>query len=655
MTIADILFGRPLATEQSEGERVGPIAGVPILGLDALASAAYGPEALLTVLLPLGLAGARHLSGLTLVIIGLLVVVAISYRQTIEAYPNGGGAYTVAKENLGTTPSLFAAAALALDYLLNVAVAISAGVGALVSAVPGLLPYTLPLCLGILVILTLVNLRGVRATGLVFMLPTYLFVASLFAIIGVGVVKTLLHGGHPPPVVAPAVIPATVTTASIWLLVRAFASGCTAMTGVEAVSNGVPIFRKPSVVGARRALTLIVVILIVLLGGVALLCRAYGITATPPGQEGYQSVLSQLIAATIGRGPFYYVAIAAIVTVLSMSANTSFADFPRVLRMLAGDKFLPEPFVHRGRRLAFSYGILTLSVLSGALLIVFGGITEGLIPLFAVGALSAFTMSQIGMVAHWHKKQGVRAKRSLVLNVVGAAATGATLCVVLVSKFTHGAWIALVLVGAMIVLFRRVRAHYDFIARATATDASLAIGPPTPPIAVLPIRRWDAVTLKALSFAVGFAPEVVAVQVLTHDRHVDDLTDRWPALVTEPAQKLGIKAPRLVVLRSEFRQVLTPLLDFVTELAKENPDRLIAVIVPELVEARWYHYLLHNHTASVIKALLLFRGGPQVLIVNTPWHLSEWIPERRRLHRLRASSMGRWLAHRWTPGRRGAP
>lgn len=241
----------------------------------------------------------------------------------------------------------------------------------------------------------------------------------------------------------------------------------------------------------------------------------------------------------------------------------------------------------------------------------------------------------------------------MVLNVIGAAATGATLCVVLASKFTHGAWIALVLTGGMLVLFRQVRSHYDFITRATATEASLAVGPSTPPIAVLPIRRWDAVTLKAMSFAIGVAPEVIAVQVLTQDRDVDDLTARWATLVTKPAEDLGIKAPRLVVLRSEFRQVLTPLLDFVTELKEQNPDRQVAVIVPELVEARWYHYLLHNHTAAVIKALLLFRGGPQVVIVSTPWHLSDWIPEHRRLQRLRKSAMVRWLAHRWAPGRRG--
>jgi amino acid transporter len=646
MSLADILFGKPLATEEDEGERVGPLTGVSILGLDALASASYGPEALLTVLLPLGLAGVKYTSMLTLVIIALLAIVAISYRQTIEAYPNGGGAYTVAKENLGTTASLFAGAALALDYLLNVAVATSAGVGALVSAVPALLPYTLPICLGLLGVLTMINLRGVRATGALFTFPTYLFVGTLFTIIGVGVFKAAMHGGHPPPVVAPVAVPVTMTAASTWLLVRAFANGCTAMTGVEAVSNGVPIFRAPSAVGARRALTLIIVILMILLGGVAFLCWAYGITATPPGEHGYQSVLSQVIAATVGRGPFYYVTIGAVVTILALSANTSFADFPRVCRMLAGDKFLPEPFVHRGRRLAFSYGILVLSVMSGILLIIFGGLTEGLIPLFAIGALSAFTMSQIGMVAHWYKRQGGAAKRALILNAVGAAATAVTLGVVLVSKLTEGAWITILLAAGMILLFRSVRDHYDFIAKVTATDASLEVGPPTPPIAVVPIRRWDAVTLKALRFAVGFAPDVVAVQVLTQDRDVDDLTGRWAELAAEPAKKLGMNPPKLVVLRSEYRQLFAPLLDLVTDMAKEHPDRQIAVIVPELVEPRWYHYFLHNHTASGIKALLLFRGGPQIVVVNTPWYLRDWMPERRRMMRLRDSFLGRRLARR---------
>lgn len=653
MSITDSIFGKPLATEEEDGERVGPLAGVPILGLDALASAAYGPEALLTVLLPLGIAGLHYLPLLTLLIIAVLAIVYVSYRQTLHAYPNGGGSYTVAKENLGTKASLVAAAALALDYVLNVAVAISAGVGALASAVPGLLPYTLPLCLGLLALLTIVNLRGVRATGFAFMLPTYVFVGSLFVVIGVGVFKAVTHGGHVPPVVAPPSHAGTVATVSLWMIVRAFSSGCTALTGVEAVSNGVPIFCKPSHVGARRTLAMIVGILVTLLAGVAFLCRTYNVTATPPGEGGYQSVLSQAVAATVGNGAFYYVVMASIVTVLCLSANTSFADFPRLCRLLALDKFMPELFVHRGRRLTFSHGIIGLSLLSGLLLIVFGGITDALIPLFAIGAFLAFTMSQSGMVVHWRKRLGTEAgaRRSIILNGVGAAVTGVLACVILAAKFLEGAWISVLLMLGMLLLFRQVRRHYDLLHRLTFTEATLEMGPPRPPVAVVPLRRWDAVTLKALRFAVGLTPDVIAVQVLTGDREVDNLTECWGRLAEEPVKKLGLAPPRLMVLRSEYRQLFAPLLGLVTDLAKEHPDRQIAVIVPELVEKRWYHYLLHNHSAAMLKALLLFRGGPRVVVINTPWYLAEWFPERVATcapvtpgQRRRKSLFGRWRA-----------
>jgi hypothetical protein len=335
----------------------------------------------------------------------------------------------------------------------------------------------------------------------------------------------------------------------------------------------------------------------------------------------------------MGRGALYYVTIGAIVSVLALSANTSFADFPRICRMLAGDGFLPEPFVHRGRRLTFSHGIVALSVLSAILLFTFRGITDRLIPLFATGALFAFTMSQAGMVAHWHKSKGAHARKAMILNSVGCLATSVTLCIVLASKFAAGAWISIVLVAAMIVLFRRVRRHYDFIASVTATDASLEIGPPSPPIAVVPMRRWDAITLKALRFAIGFTEDVVAVQVLTHDRAIDDLTQRWDKLVARPARELGMKPPTLEVRPSEYRQLFTPLLAFINELAEKNPARQIAVIVPELVEPRWYYRLLHNQDASLMKALLLLRGGPQIVVVNTPWYLRDWKPERRRLLR----------------------
>lgn len=629
----DIILGKPLATEDESNERIGAAAGVGVLGLDALASASYGPEALLTVLIPLGLSGLSVMTSLIAAILGVLAILALSYLQTIAAYPNGGGAYTVAKENLGERASLLAAAALALDYVLNTAVAVSAGVGALVSAVPALLPHTLVLCLAILFFLTILNLRGVGTTGIAFLLPTYAFVASLCLVIAVGVYRFVVQGGHPVPMVAPAPVHASLAPVTIWLMLHAFANGCTAMTGVEAVSNGVPFFKEPAVRAARKTLVIIVALLMLLLAGIAFLCRAYGITATTPGKPGYQSVLSQLVAATIGHGTPYYVIIASIVTVLALSANTSFADFPRICRLLASDRFLPEPLMHQGRRLAFSYGIVVLALIAGLLLVVFGGFTEGLIPLFAVGALSAFTMSQVGMIAHWRKQRTPSWRRSMILNSIGALATGATLVVVTLAKFKQGAWISVLLVLAMLAVFRQVRRHYDFIAAATSTDAPLDIAP-KPPIAVVPLRRWNAVSLKGLRFALSTTSEIIAVQVLTGDREVDDLTSRWDELI-KPVVDAGVCRPRLVVLRSEYRRLFEPLVSYIMQLAEQEPDRQIAVVVSELIEARWYQRLLHNQTATLIRALLLFRGGPQIVVITTPWYLRDWLPERNRLARIR--------------------
>jgi amino acid transporter len=636
MSFATLLFGKPLATEEAEGERVGSLAGVAILGLDALASAAYGPEALLTILLPLGMRGLEHVTPLTLLIVGLLVIVFVSYRQTIDAYPGGGGAYTVAKENLGTTPAILAAASLSLDYVLNVAVAISAGVGALVSMVPALLPHTLSLCLGVLALLTLTNLRGVRTTGNVFMAPTYVFVGCLLTVLGIGVAQTLASGGHPAPHVTLSHERATESAASLWLLSRAFASGCTAMTGVEAVSNGVPIFRNPSTVGARRTLALIIGILAILILGISFLCRAYGVIATIPGSGRYESVLSRVVSAAVGRGPFYYLTLGSVVSVLALSANTSFAGFPRLCRILASDRFLPEVFMHQGRRLAFSHGILVLSAVAGTLLVVFRGVTDSLIPLFAVGAFLAFTTSQAGMVAHWKKRQSRHAKKALVQNAVGAVATGATALVVLASKFTEGAWISALLILGLMLLLHEVRRHYDFVTEVTSTDATLEACPPRPLLAVVPVQGWDTVSLKALAFAVSLAPKVVAVEVLSGDRDTEDLRSRWHDLVEQPARRLGTRPPELVVLRSEYRRLFAPLVDFVTGLARAEPDRQIAVVIPELVDARWYHYFLHNRTASLLKAILLLKGGPQIVIVSAPWYLDKWAPERSRLFGVRA-------------------
>jgi hypothetical protein len=413
-----------------------------------------------------------------------------------------------------------------------------------------------------------------------------------------------------------------------WLLLRAFANGCTALTGIEAVSNGVPNFRPPATVRAKRTLGVIVVLLTIFLVGVAVLCQAYSVTATPPGQAGYQSVLSLLSHAVFGRGVFYGVFMASVFVILALSANTSFADFPRVARLLAADGFLPHEYEHRGRRLVYSHGILVLAALSALLLIVFQGVTDHLIPLFAVGALLAFTMSQAGMVVHW-RKRGVTGVR-LWANAVGAAATGLTAGLVLVAKFVEGAWISVVIVLALIAGFSAYRRHLASIERATFTEAPLDVGERRPPLAVVPIRRWDKVARKALTFALEFAPEVVAAQVLADDDPEYDLSERWPALVELPVRQSGNRPPKLVVIRSPYRRVLTPLLQFVSDLAKARPDQQVAVVVPELVEPRWYSVLWHRHFSQVLRTLLLYRGGPQVVVVSTPWYLRDWAARRGR-------------------------
>jgi amino acid transporter len=389
----DLVLCRPLAYSEDKEERVGVIPGVSVFGLDALSSAAYGPEAALTVLIPLGTAGLLFGLPITIAVSVILAIVYFSYRQTIAAYPNGAGSYTVAKENLGNRAGLLAAVALMIDYTLNVAVGISAGVGAIVSAAPGLQPYTLLLCLAILAVLAYMNLRGLREAGLAFVPPTYLFVGCLGVVILIGVFRTLTSGGHPQAAVAPPPSPQPHEQITLWLFLKAFAAGCTAMTGVEAVSNGVQAFKEPPVPSARKTLTFIVGILILLLIGVAFLVRSYGITATEPGSPQYQSILSMMTQAVVGRGIFYYITMVAVLLVLCLSANTSFADFPRVCRTIAQDGYLPYSFTVRGRRLVFTEGILVLTALSGALLICFNGVTDKLIPLFAVGAFLAFTLS----------------------------------------------------------------------------------------------------------------------------------------------------------------------------------------------------------------------------------------------------------------------
>jgi amino acid transporter len=619
MPIIDHLIGKPLAASDERAERIGPVAGIGVFGLDALSSAAYGPEAALTILITLGAAGIHYSVPISAAIIVLLTIVYFSYRQTIGAYPGGGGSYTVARENLGPNAGLLAGVALMIDYILVVAVGISAGVGALVSAAPSLQPHTLALCLAILVIITIINLRGLREAGLIIMIPTYLFVGCLVISILIGLAKAFMQGGHPVPVIAPPHMAAATEAVGAWILLKAFASGCTAMTGVEAVSNGVKAFREPADQNARRTLTAVIALLIVLRAGIAWLVNVYQIGATDPGAPGYQSIISMLVAAILGKGIFYYVTIGSILLVLALSANTAFADFPRLCRIIALDRYLPNTFSLRGRRLVYSEGIYVLAGLAGALLILFGGVTDRLIPLFAVGAFLAFTLSQAGMVFHWRRQGGPGSVQSMFVNGLGAFVTAITVVVVLVAKFAEGAWITVMLIPLLLLGMVMVRRHYDHVVEAIASPSPLVLKDFRPALVVVPIQRWSIVAKKAVSFALTISPEVIGLQIGCED--TDDLKADWASYVEQPVMEIGLAVPKLVVLSSPYRFVLMPIVDYVLELHQKDPTRQIAVVIPELVERHWYYYLLHNQRAAALKALLYVKGNQQIAVVNVPWYL----------------------------------
>jgi amino acid transporter len=622
MKLLDLILGRPLASSEDQQERVGSIAGVSVFGLDALSSAAYGPEAALTVLIPLGAAGLGFGLPITIAVSAILAVVYVSYRQTIAAYPGGAGSYTVAKENLGDRAGLLAAVALMVDYTLNVAVGISAGIGALVSAVPGLQPFTVWLCLMVLALLAFMNLRGLRESGLAFMPPTYLFVACLGVVILLGVVQAVFNGGHPQAVIAPPPPQEVKVTISLWLFLKAFAAGCTAMTGVEAVSNGVQAFREPVVGSARKTLTLIVVILILLLVGVAYLVHVYHINATEPGSSQYQSILSMMTQAVVGRGIFYYVTMAAVLLVLCLSANTSFADFPRVCRTVAQDGYLPYSFTIRGRRLVFTEGIVLLTTLSGILLIVFNGVTDRLIPLFAVGAFLAFTLSQSGMVMHWLRKKQPGVTGSVILNAIGAVATGITFFIVIVTKFAEGAWLVLLVLPGLYLFMLLIHRHYTKVGEELALTGPIKLHHPRPMIAVIPIMTLNSLAEKALQIAYSLSEDVSVVHI-ERENSQRDFCEEWDKQIQPAISRANLPMPHLEVVQSPFRHVVLPTLDYIWRLEKDNPDRTVAVLIPQLIESHWYYSFLHNQRATILRTVLLMKGLNRIVVINVPWHIQK--------------------------------
>ena len=628
-SLTRLLIGRRIANREASDRGLGVLTGLPAMGLDGLGSASYGPEAALTVLAATGAAGLGTIGVITAIIVALLAIVFLSYWQTIAAYPNNGGSYVVAKDNLGTEAGLLAAAALMVDYLLNVAVGISAGVGALTSAVVALQPYTLPLCLGILAIITLTNLRGTRESGMAWALPTYTFVVTLAVVLVLGSYQAFVAGGHPTAVVAPPHLPAATEGITIWLLLRAFASGCTAMTGVEAVSNGVNAFREPKVRNAHGTLAAIVAILALLLIGIAHVAQSYGISAMDQTKPGYQSVVSQLVGAVCGRGWFYDITIGSVLLVLCLSANTSFVDFPRLCRLVAQDGFLPRPFAVSGRRLVYSVGVLFLAVGAGGLLLLFRGITDALIPLFAVGAFLSFTLSQAGMAARWMREAGGRWRRlKLAINGFGAVATGLALLVILAAKFTEGAWLTVIVVPLTIVLLHAVWRYYDEIDRQVLRGSrqALDLSAAAPPVVLVPVVQWDRVAKKALEYALRLSPDVTALHLVDlegpdADDRVAQLRTDWHDFVEAPAASSGIVAPKLEIIPTQFRSMTGPVLKAVDAARKGGADRPITVILPELVDRHWWGSLMLVNRERRLRATLLRQGGFGIVVSTVPWQL----------------------------------
>lgn len=622
MSLLDKILGKPLPLKAKKKQQLSIFTGVPALGLDALSSTAYGPEAALTILLPAGIVGLNHFFAISLLVVMVLLFLYFSYLQTTAAYPNGGGAYIVASDNLGKKYGLGAAISLILDYLLNVTVGISAGVGAIVSALPSLQPYTLILCLVILLMLTLLNLRGIRETGTLFLIPVFIFIACMLVAMCIGIVDVWSSGGHPQPINEPPKIQANSFEAlTFWMFLTAFANGLTAMTGVEAVSNAVPLFQKPTVRNAQWTLTIIVVTLAVFLIVIGYLCPAYHIVAMNQNQPGYQTILSQLVMVTTGKGIFYYISIVSIFVILAYSAQTSFSGFPRVCRLLAEDNYLPYFFAERGRRLVFSVGIIILAIFSAIILIAFNGITSNLIPLFAVGAFSAFLFSQSGMVVYWLRQENRKVRYKLIINALGALVTAIALFIIIITKFVEGAWIIILLAPSLAFLMHRIKLHYKKIAHEIENPIKINPNSLKPPIVIIPIHGLDLIAEKAIQFGMLLSEDITAVFIDAGYKDVQGLKKLWHEKIEIPAHKADKKIPKLEIIKSPYRRIYKPLLNFVSKVRKDRKNELIAIIIPELIEPKWYEYLLHNIHATGLRALLFLEREPRIIVITIPWYL----------------------------------
>ncbi len=586
--IRQFLIGSPLPTEAAAHERLGKVQALALLSSDALSSVAYATEEILLVLVVAGSGALHYTLPIAVAITALLLIVVSSYFQTIHAYPTGGGAYLVTKDNLGTIASLTAGAALLIAYILTVAVSVSAGIAAITSAFPGAERYRVWLALGSLALVTIVNMRGVRETGRVFAAPTYFFMLSIAALVIVGFYR-ILTGSLAATGVAGTVIPQdTMASLTFFLILRAFSSGCTALTGVEAISDGVTVFRKPEADNAGKTLLWMGGLLGTMFLGLTLLANRLGIV---PQED--QTVVSQMARAVFGDGPLYYAVQAATVLILLLAANTSFSDFPRLANFLAKDRFLPEQFTHIGDRLVLGSGIQALAIAAGGLIVLFGAETHALIPLYAAGVFISFTLSQVGMIFRWRKLRPPRWKRSAVFNTIGATTTGIVFVVVTATKFVQGAWITLVLIALSVVLFRRIRHHYESV------DAQLSLDKAWPQrmsrhTVIVPIESVHRGVVKALHYAQAIRGDLRVVTVAVDADQTAEVQRRWKKL---------FPAIPLEILASPYRAVIEPLVDYMDTFVREEGD-YVTVVLPEFVAAHWWQGLLHNQVARALRIAL---------------------------------------------------
>ncbi len=617
-------IGSPLATSQLAHERLTKVKALAVFSSDALSSVAYATEQIVVVLVVAGTGALGNVVPISVGIAVLLALVAISYRQTIHAYPNGGGSYIVAHTELGVWPGLIAAGSLMVDYILTVAVSISSGVQAVTSAVEGLHPFTVEIALAALAFMVVVNLRGVKESGSIFAAPTYVFIFSILLMIVVAFVKILLgHGGGIPQ--EQHALQSTGASIGIFLILRAFASGCTAMTGVEAISNGVPAFQKPESDNARSTLTWMAIILGIMFMGISLLANHYGIRPDDPTQRGAQTVLSKIAHDAFGGGnnPLYIITQAATFLILVLAANTSFADFPRLASILAHDGYMPHQFSFRGDRLAFSNGILVLGFISALLLIGFKANTDALIPLYAVGVFISFTLSQSGMVQHWLVRRRTGgpgskgATRSLYINGTGAIATGIVAIVIATTKFIHGAWIVLLLIPIIVLTLHAIGKHYRSVEREIEVSDDelkrLRLQAPTEQTVIVPVGSLNRAVVRTLAFAQSISKDVTAVHVTDDLEEAEHMQRRWEEWASDVP---------LVILESRYRSFTRPLLSYIDLISEQRgPDHIITVVVPEFVPEHWYQHLLHGQTALRLKAALLFR--PNTVVADVPSHLGK--------------------------------